>query len=343
MNAKTISAYTFKRYGKSPQSGIQSVSMPQPGPYQLLVEVYAVGLNPIDNLIPTGMFKPVLPFTLPATLGSDLSGVVVATGGQVTRFKPGDAVYASTFDSGRGTLAEFAVVDESAAAFKPENLDFIEAASLPMVSLTAWQAIVETARIQPGQKVFIPAGSGGIGTIAIQLAKQLGATVATTTSQGNREWVAGLGADVVLDYKSQSFRSVLQDYDLVLATLRSKELAEYPAILRRGGNLISLTGPLDSPFARARELNPVISLILTLLSWRIQRISRKQGTGYAFMFVRPDGYQLSQIAQYVEAGKIKPVIDSVYPFTETATALAHLGQGHARGKVVVRLKSPDNA
>ncbi|MGK3143604.1 NADP-dependent oxidoreductase [Pantoea sp. C2G6] len=339
MNTKTISAYQFRRYGKSPQCGMQSITMPEPGPHQLLVEVYAAGLNPIDNMIPTGMFKPVLSFTLPATLGSDLSGVVVATGSEVTRFRPGDAIYASTFDSGSGSLADYVVVNESAAALKPDNLDFIEAASLPMVSLTAWQALVEKADVQPGQKVFIPAGSGGIGTFAIQLAKQLGATVATTTSKGNSGWVSELGADRVLDYKSSSPGALLHDYDLVLATLRGKVLTEYPAMLRPGGKLISLTGPLDARFARERGLNPVITLIVKWLSWRVQRLSKRQGVDYTFMFMRPDGRQLAQITHYLEVGKIKPVIDSVYPFAETAKALAYLEQGHARGKVVVRIKA----
>jgi NADPH:quinone reductase-like Zn-dependent oxidoreductase len=331
-------AFTFQRYGKSPQSGFQPVTLPEPNAHQLLVEVYAAGLNPIDNLIPTGIFKPVLPLTLPAVIGSDLAGIVVATGSEVTRFKPGDEVFASTFDSDYGSLAEFTLVNESAAALKPVNLDFIQAASLPMVSLTAWQALFERAGLQPGQKVFIPAGAGGIGSFAIQLANQSGVTVATTTSSANVEWVTRLGADVVVDYTKERFESILQDYDAVLATLKGDEIEKYPDILRAGGKIVSLVGPLDVSFARARRLNVMITAIAGWLSRRIKRLAKKRGVDYSFLFVRPDGQQLSQISHYIETGRIRPVIDSVFPFEKAAAALEHLQQGHAKGKVVVAVK-----
>lgn len=340
MENKTHRAFTFKRYGKQPQSGFQSITLPAPAADQLLVEVYAAGLNPIDNMIPAGIFKLVLPLTLPAVIGSDLAGIVVATGSQVTRFKPGDAIIASTFDSDYGSLSEFTLVNETAAALKPVNLDFIQAASLPMVSLTAWQALIERGGLQPGQKVFIPAGAGGIGSLAIQLAKLSGATVATTTSSGNVEWVSRLGADRVLDYTRQPFEAELRDYDLVLATLRGDEIEKYPDILRPGGRIISLVGPLDVGFARARRLNVIITAIVGLLSRRIKRLAKKRGVAYSFLFVRPDGQQLRQIVQSVEAGDIRPVIDSIFPFDEAAAALLHLQQGHAKGKVVVAVK-PD--
>lgn len=335
----TTCAFTFRRYGKSPQSGFQQITLPAPGAHQLLVEVYAAGLNPIDNMIPAGIFRPVLSLRLPAVLGSDLAGIVVAAGSQVTRFKPGDAIIASTFDSDYGSLAQFTLVNDSAAALKPVNLDFTQAASLPMVSLTAWQALIERANVQPGQKVFIPAGAGGIGSLAIQLAKQLGATVATTTSSGNVEWVKRLGADIVVDYTRTQFEEVLKDYDVVLATLKGDEIEKYPGILRPGGVIISLTGPLDVSFARTRRLNLIITTIIRLLSRRIRRLSKKRGVDYSFLFVRPDSQQLSQISHYIETGRIRPVIDSVFPFTEAAAALDHLQQGHAKGKVVVAVKA----
>lgn len=197
MNSRIMQALTFKRYGKSPDIGLADVPRPTPKADELLVQVHAAGLNPIDNMIPTGMFKPVLHFQLPATLGSDLAGIVTEVGSNVTRFKPGDAVFASLFDLGTGAIAEFAVVPESAAALKPANLSFEQAASIPMVGLTSWQALKERLKLQAGQKVFIPAGSGGIGTFAIQLAKHLGAKVGTTTSTGNVDLVRALGADEV--------------------------------------------------------------------------------------------------------------------------------------------------
>src|SRR5437016_7533286 len=194
-----MKALVFKRYGGFDQVTFADIPRPVPKPDEILVQVDAAGLNPIDYMILKGQFKPILRFQLPATLGSDLAGVVVEVGIRVTRFKPGDAVFASIFDLGTGALAEFSVVPESAAALKPSNLDFVQAASIPMVGLTSWQALKERAKLKPGQKVFIPAGSGGIGTFAIQLAKHLGAKVGTTTSTGNMDLVQSLGADEVID------------------------------------------------------------------------------------------------------------------------------------------------
>ena len=219
-----MKALVFKRYGKPDQITFADIPRPTPKPDEILVQVHAAGLNPVDNAIPKGTFKPFLKFELPATLDSDLAGVVVEVGSRVTRFKPGDAVFASIFDLGTGSLAEFAVVPENAAALKPANLDFVQAASIPMVALTSWQALKERAQIKPGQRVFIPAGAGGIGTFAIQLAKYFGAKVATTTSTGNVDLVRSLGADEVVDYKKQEFENVLRDYDAVLGTVRGDSI-----------------------------------------------------------------------------------------------------------------------
>lgn len=333
-----MKALTFKRYGKSPELGFDNIDCPAPDDYEILVIVFAVGLNPIDNLIPTGIFKPVLHFKLPATLGSDLAGVVIAVGSRVMRFKPGDEIFASTFDTGMGSLAEFAVVPESAAAIKPVNLDFVQAASLPMVSLTCWQALTERAGLQPGQKVFIPAGSGGIGSFAIQLAKHLGAQVATTTSTDNAGWVSHLGADEAIDYKKQEFENVLSGYDVVLGTIRGDSIEKSTQILKPGGKIVSLIGPLDAAFARSRRLNVLLRLVFGLMSRKIMRLTKNRGLIYSFLFVRPDGEQLAQIGKLIEAEQIRPVIDKVFPFIEAKEALAYLGQGHAKGKVVVKMQ-----
>ncbi|MEN4883584.1 NADP-dependent oxidoreductase [Enterobacter ludwigii] len=337
MNKKTMKAFTFKRYGKSPELGFDDVDFPSPGDDEILVKVYAVGLNPIDNMIPTGMFKRVLHFSLPATLGSDVSGVVVATGRRVTRFKAGDEVFASIFDRGTGSLAEFVRVPENLAALKPATLDFVQAASLPMVSLTSWQALTERAKLRAGQKVFIPAGSGGIGSFAIQLAKHLGATVGTTTSTANIDWVSRLGADEVIDYKKQEFEKVLSGYDIVLGTIRGDAIEKSTQILKPGGKIVSLIGPLDTAFARERHLNVFLRFVLGLMSRKIMRLSKKRGLTYSFLFVRPDGSQLSKIAELMDAQRIKPVIDNVFPFAETGDAFAYLARGHAKGKVVVKI------
>ncbi|QQN35148.1 NADP-dependent oxidoreductase [Rahnella aceris] len=338
MKTKTMKAFTFKHYGKSPESGFDDVGYPAINADEILVKVYAAGLNPIDNMIPTGIFKPVLHFKLPATLGSDLSGVVIAVGSRVTRFTPGDEIFASIFDRGTGSLAEFAVVPESAAAMKPSNLDFVQAASLPMVSLTSWQALTERAKLRPGQKVFIPAGSGGIGSFAIQLAKHLGAKVGTTTSSGNVEWVSRLGADEVVDYKKQEFEKVLSGYDIVLGTVRGDLIEKSTQILKSGGKIVSLIGPLDAAFARARGLNFLLRLVFGLMSRKIMRLTKKRGLSYSFLFVRPDGDQLTQIGKLIEAEQLKPVIDKVFPFAEAKEALAYLAKGHAKGKVVVKMQ-----
>jgi NADPH:quinone reductase-like Zn-dependent oxidoreductase len=266
-----MKALILKRYGKSNQLEFADVPRPVIKPNEMLVQVHAVGLNPIDNLIPTGAFKPIIKLSLPTIMGSDLAGVVIEVGCDVTRFKAGDAVFASIFDSGEGSLAEFAVVPECTAAMKPTSLDFMQAASIPMVGLTSWQALKERARIQPGQKVFIPAGSGGIGSFAIQLAKHLGAIVGTTTSTGNVDMVRKLGANEVIDYKKQAFENILRDYDAVLGTVRGDGLEKSLRILKPKSSVVSLIGPPDAAFARARGMHFFMSLLFGLLSSKIIR------------------------------------------------------------------------
>ncbi|WP_122314296.1 NADP-dependent oxidoreductase [Pseudomonas cichorii] len=332
-----MKALTLKRYGKSPEIGFAQVSRPTIKPDELLVEVYAEGLNPIDNMIPTGIFKPVLKFQLPAVMGSDLAGVVKEVGSAVTRFKVGDAIFASLFDLGNGSIAEFAAVPESVAALKPDNLDFVQAASIPMVGLTSWQALKERANLKPGQKVFIPAGSGGIGTFAIQLAKQLGAQVASTTSTGNIELVRSLGADEVIDYKKQEFERVLKGYDLVLGATRGDAIEKSVGILKPGGKIVSLVGPLDKAFAKARRMNFLLTFVFGLMSRKIMGLAKKSNVSYSFLFVRPDGSQLNEIGRLLESGRIKPVIDQVFPFEQAREALDYLAKGRAKGKVVVKI------
>ena len=333
-----MKALTFKRYGKSPGIGFSELPRPTLRDDEMLVEVHAAGLNPIDNMITTGLFKPVLKFQLPATMGSDLAGVVKEVGSRVTRFKPGDAVFASLFDLGTGSLAEFAVVPERVAAPKPANLDFVQAASVPMVGLTSWQAMKERAGVRAGQKVFIPAGAGGIGSFAIQLAKHLGAEVGTTTSTGNVPLVRSLGADEVIDYKQQAFEKELRGYDMALGTLRDEEIEKAIGILAPGGKVVSLVGPLDVAFAKARKLNFILKLAFGLMSRKVMRLAAKRGVAYSFLFVRPDGAQLSDIGRLLQAGRLRPVIDKVFAFEQAREALDYLAQGRARGKVVVQIK-----
>lgn len=338
MNTETMKALTFKRYGKSPGIGLSDVPRPTPKADEMLVQVHAAGVNPVDNMIPAGEFKPIMKFELPATIGSDVAGVVVEVGSAVTRFKPGDAVFANVFDSGTGAIAEYALVRESMAAPKPANLDFVEAASIPLVGLTVWQALKERANLRAGQKVFIPAGSGGIGTFAIQLARHLGAKVATTTSTGNVEWVRSLGADEVIDYKKQAFETVLRDYDLMLGTTKDDAIERSVGILKPGGKIVSLVGPLDAAFARTRRLNFVLAFVFGLMSRKIRNLARKRDVSYSFLFAYPDGAQLGEIGKLLEAGHIRPVVDKVFPLSQAEDALKYIAQGRAKGKVVVKVR-----
>lgn len=332
-----MKALVLKRYGGADQVMFADIPRPTIKPDEILVQVHAAGLNAIDCMIPKGTFKPILRFQLPVTLGSDLAGVVVEVGSRVTRFKPGDAVFASIFDLGTGALAEFAVVPESAAAIKPAHLDFVQAASIPMVGLTSWQALKERANLKPGQKVFIPAGAGGIGTFAIQLAKHLGAKVGTTTSTGNVDLVRSLGADEVIDYKKQEFEDVLRGYDAVLGTVRGDAIEKSLRILKPGSTIVSLIGPPDAVFARARGMNFFMTFVFGLLSRKIIRHAKKRAADYSFLFVYPDGRQLAEIGELLDAGHIVPVIDKVFPFDQTKEALAYLEKGRAKGKVVVQM------
>lgn len=332
-----MKALVLKRYGRA--NNIEFAELPRPTikPDEILVRIHAAGLNPIDNMIPTGSFKPIIKLQLPATMGSDLAGVVIETGSRVTRFKVGDAVFASTFDLGIGALAEYVALPEHAAALKPDGLDFVQAASIPMVGLTSWQALVERAQLQPGQKVFIPAGAGGIGSFAIQLAKLLGAKVATTTSTANVEFVRQLGADEVVDYKKQEFDALLRDYDVVLATLRGGELEKSLQVVRTGSQIISLIGPPDAAFARRRGMNFLMRWVFSLLSAKIMRLAQQRNARYSFLFVRPDGQQLAEIAGHLAASRLRPVVDKIFPFAQAKEGLAYLEQGRAKGKVVVQL------
>lgn len=332
-----MKALILKRYGKSDQLEFSDIPRPAIKPDEMLVQVHAVGLNPIDTMIPKGAFKPIIKLKLPATMGSDLAGIVVEVGSRVTRFKPGDPVFASIFDLGTGSLAEFAVVPENVAAIKPASLDFIQAASIPMVGLTSWQALIDRAGLKSGQRVFIPAGSGGIGTFAIQLAKYLGAKVGTTTSTSNVSLVKRLGADEVIDYKNQKFEDLLHGYDVALGTVRGDVIEKSLRILKPDSTVVSLVGPPDAAFARVRNMNFLMKFVFGLMSRKIIRQAHQRGIKYSFLFVQPNAYQLSEIGKIIDAGYIIPVIDKVFPFEHTKEALAYLEEGRAKGKVVVQM------
>ncbi|PAU61854.1 NADP-dependent oxidoreductase [Pseudomonas sp. PICF141] len=331
-----MKAFFIDRYGK--QNGvIGEVPDPTVGAHEVLIQVHATSVNPLDSKIRTGEFKMILPYSFPLVLGNDLAGIVVRTGPAVKRFKPGDEVYARPPEKRIGTFAELIAVNENALALKPLNLSMAEAASIPLVALTAWQALVETAQLKKGQKVLIHAGSGGVGTLAIQLAKHLGAFVATTTSTSNVEWLKALGADVVIDYKQQNFESELHDYDVVLNSLGADVLEKSLKVLKPGGQLISISGPPTAQFALEQGLSWALRQVMRLLSGGIRRKARKHGVSYTFLFMRANGAQLQNITTLIEAGVIKPVIDRSFSFESTAEALRYVEQGKSKGKVTITI------
>lgn len=331
-----MKAFLIDRYGDSP-GRIGEVPAPELGRHDVLVKVHASSVNVLDSKISKGEFKLILPYSFPLIMGNDLAGVVVRVGSAVHHFKPGDEVYGRPPETRIGAFAELIAVEQSALALKPKNITMEAAASLPLVALTTWQVLVETAQLKKGQKVFIHAGSGGVGTIAIQLAKHLGAFVATTTSTNNVDWVKALGADVVIDYKQQTFESVLHDYDVVLNSLGPVELEKSLNILKPGGQLISISGPPTAEFAQAQKLFWGLGWVMRLLSSGIRRKARKKGVSYAFVFMRASGAQLKNITALVESGVITPVIDRIFPFESTAEALSYVERGRAKGKVIIKL------
>ncbi|MBY3212408.1 MULTISPECIES: NADP-dependent oxidoreductase [Rhizobium] len=330
-----MKAFVVDKYQK--KGALRLANMPEPDvrDEDILVRIHATGVNLLDSKVRDGEFKLLLPYRPPFVLGHDVAGTVVKVGSRAQRFKVGDEIYARPRDHRVGTFAEFIAVNEADVAPKPKNLSMEEAASIPLVALTAWQALVEVAKVKPGQKVFIQAGSGGVGTFAIQLAKHLGATVATTTSATNTDLVRSLGADVVIDYKTQDFEKVLSGYDLVLNSQDAKTLDKSLRVLKPGGQLISISGPPDPAFAKELGLNPFLKLVLRVISRSVRKKAKKLGVRYSFLFMRAEGQQLSQITSLIESGVIRPVVDKVFPFEKTGEALAYVETGRAKGKVVI--------
>ena len=333
-----MKAFVVDRYQK--RTALRLADMPTPELHEdeVLVEVHAAGVNLLDAKIRGGEFKLILPYRLPLILGHDVAGVVARVGPRVRQYKVGDEVYARSDDFRIGTFAEFVPVKEASLALKPKGLTMEEAASIPLVGLTAWQALVEKANLKKGKKVFIQAGSGGVGTFAIQLANHLGATVATTTSTTNVALVKSLGADVVIDYKTQDFEDVLRDYDVVLNSQDGKTLEKSLRVLKRGGKLISISGPPDPEFGKEVAAPGFVRLVMRLLSSGVRRKALGLGVGYSFLFMKASGSQLREITRLIEAGAIRPVMDRVFPFASTNEALAYVEAGRAKGKVVIKIK-----
>ncbi|MFE0755848.1 NADP-dependent oxidoreductase [Inquilinus sp. NPDC058860] len=333
-----MKAFIVDRYGRA--DGVRAGEMPEPELREddVLVQVHAAGVNVLDNKIRSGEFKLILPFRLPLILGNDVAGVVIRTGSRVRRFKVGDEVYARPHHDRIGTFAELIAMNEADVALKPRTLTMEEAASIPLVGLTAWQALIERAGLKKGQKVLIHAGSGGVGTFAIQLARHVGATVATTAGAANSDLVRRLGADVVIDYRTDDFTKALRDFDVVLDTQGGAVLERSLQVLKPGGKVIGIAGPPDPDFAKSIGSNRLMGLAMRFLSRKIRKAARRHHVGYSFLFMRADGDQLREIAALIDAGIIRPVVDRVFPFEATKEALAYVETGRAKGKVVIKVR-----
>jgi len=332
-----LQAALIDRYGDNSRVRLADVPVPAAGHDDLLVKVHAASVNPVDTKIRDGKLKVLLKYRMPLVLGNDLAGTVTAVGAGVTRFKVGDAIYARLDKHRIGAFAEYAVVREAVAAPKPVNLTFEEAASLPLVGLTAWQALIDLGRLRAGQKVLIHAGSGGVGTFAIQLARHLGATVCTTVGQRNVELVKQLGAELAIDYRTTRFEDVARDCDVVLETLGDELLLRSFQSVKPGGVVVSIGNTPTAAFAREWGLNPLLVFVIGLMSRKAMAAARARGARYEYLFMRADGEQLRQIAALVEAGTIKPVIDKVFPLQQVREALAYSESGRATGKVVLQV------
>jgi NADPH:quinone reductase-like Zn-dependent oxidoreductase len=334
-----MKAFVVEKYGKG---GLRAAEVPDPtvGPRDVLVRVSAASINPLDKMVRNGEFKRLLRYKTPFVLGHDVAGVVTQVGADVRDFKVGDEVFARPRDTRIGAFAEYIAIDHADLARKPNSLTMEESAAVPLVALAAWQALVDLAQLKPGQKVLVHAGAGGLGSTVVQLARHLGAYVATTASGKDQEKVRGFGADEVIDYRNADFAELLSGYDVVLDSLGSDNLAKSLTVLKPGGLAISVVGPPDAAFAEQIG-RPMLKPVMALMSYKVRTRARKRGVRYSFFFMRGDGEQLKALAALYDAGALRPVLDRTFPFAETLDAMAYVEQGHAKGKVVVSMSPPD--
>ena len=330
-------AFVVDRHGKDP---LRPADVPTPvvGRHDVLVRVSAASINPLDAMVRNGEFKRLIAYKPPFVLGHDLAGVVTEVGADVRDFKVGDEVYSRPRDLRIGAFAELIAIDEDDVAAKPDSLTLQEAAAVPLVALAAWQILVDRAHLQAGQKVLVHAGAGGLGSTVIQLAKHLGATVATTTSTATTELVRGLGADVVVDYRTEDFSHELSGYDVVIDSLGGQNLERSLTVLKPGGLAIGVAGPPDAPFVRQLGAPSLLGVVMSLLSRKVRKQAKALGVRYEFFFMRASGAQLRDIGALYDKGALRPVIDRTFPFEQTPAAMAYVENGRTRaGKVVVTM------
>ncbi|UZJ79931.1 NADP-dependent oxidoreductase [Fictibacillus sp. KU28468] len=312
-----MKAVVINEYGGRDQLVEKKVNDPKPGPKDILIEIHATSINPVDWKIREGYLRDNLSFTFPIILGWDAAGVVKETGSSVTKFKPGDEVFTRPATERDGTYAELLAADEELVAFKPKNLTYEEAASIPLVGLTAWQCLVEFAHIQEGQRVLIHAGGGGVGSFAIQLAKAKGAYVLSTGSKDSEEIIKESGADEFIDYKVKDFAEAIEPVDIVFDTIGGEVQHNSYKVIKPGGILVSIISP------------------------PVQKEATNHSVKAGFVFLDPDGDQLAEIGKLIEAGKIKPFVGETFPLTQEGVRKAHeLSESHhAKGKIIIQVKS----
>lgn len=329
----------ISRYGVHQKLTIGDRPNPSLGNNDVIVEIHAASINPIDFKIRDGKLRFLRKYSFPLILGHDLSGVVTQVANNVSRFKVGDRVYSRPRNGRIGTLAEYIAIDQSDVALMPPNLTFEEAASIPLVGLTSWQALVNNAKIKTGDRVFIQAGAGGIGSFAIQLAKSFGAQVFTTASKQNEPFVRSLGADEVIDYRSQDFASILHDMDIVYDTIGGETLYRSFPIVKPGGYIISISGDPDGNLAHEMNLGMFKTAVLTFVGRKAKGLARKHNINYRFLFMKPSGEELEEIGKLLSAGTIKANVGRVYDFKDVQEAIEYSESGRAKGKIVIRIKS----
>ncbi len=331
-------AFVLTGYGGPASAELRDMPVPEPGPGEVRIAVRAAGLNPVDFKLREGQLKLITRVQLPLVLGSELSGTVDAVGAGVSRFRVGDEVFSRVAKDRMAAFAEYACVEEDLVAAKPKTLDFAQAAAVPLAALTALQALRDELSVAPGMKVFIPGGAGGVGTFALQLAKHLGATVATTASARGRALVERLGADVVVDYTTSDARRELHDYDAAFDLVGGDSLSACFDVVRRGGRVVSIAG-LPEPTTATKDLGRGAGLaaLFWFASFGIRMRATRRGVAYRYLFMHPSGSDLAEIGALVDRKVIEVVVDRTFPFAQIGDAFAYLEQGRAKGKVVVEM------
>ena len=332
-------AYVLKHYGGPEGACLMDVPAPTPRPREILVDVRAAGLNPVDFKFRQGKLRAILRPRLPFVLGNELAGDVIAVGSDVKRFRVGDRVFARVAKDRAGAFAEQACVEEDHAAPMPRDLDFTAAAAVPLAGLTALQALRDELGVTSGQRLFISGGAGGVGTFAIQIAKWLGAHVTTTASKRGEALVRSLGCDEVIDYTARDISKAGGGFDAGFDLIGGKTLEQMFDIMTPGTRIVSVAA-LPEPQTAIKDLggSRILCALFWIISYGIRSRARRAGIGYRYLFMHPSGSDLAQLAGLIEQGKLKVAVDRTYPFANISEALAYVESGRAKGKVVVTMR-----